>query len=96
MKLLPCSSNLYADTFYGFADATTAQGTIPTITGRGSRVTPLVKNDDPLVIGVGVWLSDTAGRVVQTPPSSGTILRVGTAVTTTEMVLATDAKVSIG
>lgn len=96
MKLLHCSNTTYAEAFYGFSDETVVQDTIFVYNKRGARVTPLVENDDPLVPGDEIWLSATAGRVTQTCPSSGSILKLGVAISTTEMVLIMNPRNVIG
>lgn len=71
--------------------ALSASGTI--ITGRGSVITPLVEGSIPLVIDSPVFLAVTPGYVTQTAPSvtDSYVLRVGTAISTTQLVLTTDS-----
>lgn len=65
--------------------------------GRGSRVVPHVEGGGTLVVDQDVWLAVTPGEVVQTPPygSGNTILKVGVAISTTELLLTTDFRQAI-
>jgi hypothetical protein len=67
--------------------------------GRGDRITPQVEGGVPLVAGESVFLALTAGEVTQTPPNTtlnptAVILRVGYAISTTEMLFNTDAVIT--
>lgn len=89
----PCSCTYKAAQFYGFLNAPAVVGNPPVImVGRGSLVTPLVENDALLVPEGPIWLSGTPGRVTQTCPVVGWTVQIGHALTTTKMVLLTDAK----
>lgn len=81
------------DLLMGFiASGGVGPGTTLITTGRGSRVVPVVEGGAPLVPEQEVWLSATPGEVTQTPPyQSGTsIVRVGVATSTTEIILNSD------
>jgi hypothetical protein len=95
LEFAKCGANAvdYPDAFAGFMNAAGVAGqTAAIITGRGSKVTPIVTGAIPLVVGDNVYLSTTAGEVTQTAPAGAgvTVLRVGNAITTTKMVLTTD------
>lgn len=84
--------------FAGFCSIDAAPGTSPRIiTGRGSKVTPVIEGGGMLTAGSDVFLAQTQGRVTLTPPEPGMLpiylvsLRVGFAVSDTEMILTTDA-----
>lgn len=98
MKLVPCSALSYARAFVGFADATRVEGRIPLVTAQGSRVNPVVEGGAPLVPGQSVWISETAGRVTQTPPNSSgaQMVRVGVADTTSTMIIVRDQSPQVG
>jgi len=88
----------YGDSWIGFAYQDMNIGdNFSIITGRGSRVTPVVEGAVALVPETGVWLSATPGEVAQSPRSGPGIvsLRVGTAHTDAEMFVAADSKVAI-
>jgi len=83
----------------GFVAQAAAAGTSPKIiSGRGSRVTPVVLGGGNLVAGADVFLSQTPGQVTMIPPEAGVLpvylvsLRVGFAISDTEMILTTDAQ----
>ena len=79
--------------YFGVMDSPSGTpGTSVIATGRGSNVTPIVELGAPLVVDGEVFLSITPGEVTQTVPSvSGTtIVRVGFAITVTDIVLNTD------
>jgi hypothetical protein len=83
----------YADAFYGFLrhDGLSDQ-TALVITGRGSVVTPVV--EIPLIPDGAVFLSTIPGRVTPVPPQNvagARVIRVGTALTASTLVLITDA-----
>jgi len=93
-KIFRCGASLYGLQFFGFADETVAAGELlNVITGRGSLVEPLVNgvmagNDQ-------LFLSSVLGFVQSTPPTRGTGVYtrpVGQAISSTEMVLLTDAR----
>lgn len=90
-KILLCGANLYAYSFVGFAAGPVTDGNSGTIVmGRGSLVAPVVEGGVPLVVNQPVFLAGTLGEVTQTAPGAGFVLRVGMAVSTTQMVLLTD------
>lgn len=90
-----CSSTLFPESFTGFAlnNAVTGQP-IAVVSMRGSIVTPTMEDGSPLTPGLRLFLSDTPGRVTHTAPAAQgkTVLCLGTAISTTEMVLLTDFK----
>ena len=82
----------------GFCAMDAAPGTSPRlITGRGSKVTPVVTGGIPLGAGSDVFLSAVEGQVSPNPPEPGmspfdlVSLRVGFAISDTEIILTTDA-----
>jgi len=82
----------------GFCATDAAVGVSPRIiTGRGSKVTPIVTGAIPLGAGSDVFLSSVEGEVSPIPPEAGVSpldlvsLRVGFAVSDTEIILTTDA-----
>ena len=83
-----------AMSFAGFTagDVSAGQGGV-LVTGRGSIVVPVVEGHVALVAGQPVFLSLTRGAVTQDPSfASGTLAyRVGIAVSTTSMLVSTDA-----
>lgn len=86
------SCTLYAEQFIGFLRLSSDPGSTPSVTvGRGSKVTPIVEGSVPLTTGLNCYLSSTPGQITQTAPSSGTILRVGFAVSAQEMLLVLDS-----
>ncbi len=98
--LVLCSAGDRADSFYGFVDVTMgppypATSTVYCARGAGIRV--LVEDDAELVPNESVYLSDTLGRVTQTPPSSTNclILRVGNALGADTIILNFDPRVRI-
>lgn len=82
--------------FYGFLH-NLALSSPQVTTGRGSRVVPIVQFGVPLVPGNDVYLSTALGSVTQTAPSGlgQTVLKIGYAVSTTEIVIVTDYRVQI-
>jgi hypothetical protein len=81
------------DLFMGFLDSPgLTPGATLIASGRGSRVVPMVEGGGTLTPNVEVWLAVTPGEVTQTAPSGSgaTILKVGVATSTTEIVLTTD------
>jgi len=89
----------YASQFVGFMGQTADPGAqAKVITGRGSKVTPTVEGDVDLVPNTSVYLSETPGEVTQTPPDTtgAANLRVGEAISTTQMILTTDALYRFG
>jgi len=87
------------DGFIGFMGANGVPGqTAAIITGRGSKVTPIVTGGGPLTIGNDLYLSTTAGEVSQTPPAGSGVMtvRVANAISATVVVLTTDTRILIG
>lgn len=85
--------------FAGFVATSASPGDSPRIiTGRGSKITPVTLGGAPLVAGSDVFLSMTPGQVTLIPPEPGALpiylvsLRVGFAISDTEMILTTDAQ----
>lgn len=93
--ICPCSSTLFPESFTGFAlnNAVTGQP-IAVVSMRGSIVTPTMEDGGLLTPGLRLFLSDTPGKVTHTAPTAQgkTVLCLGTAISTTEMVLLTDFK----
>ena len=90
-KILLCGANLYAHSFAGFSAGPVTSGNSGTIVmGRGSIVTPIVEGGVPFTVNQPVFLSSTPGEVTQTAPLAGFVLRVGMAISTTQLVLLTD------
>jgi len=86
----------YAFQFIGFASADFAIGeNHPIITGRGSRVEPLLDGGGALTPNELLYLSLTPGFVTHTAPQGSGIVNtpIGYAVSTTEMILKTDSRV---
>ncbi len=85
--------------FAGFALRTGNPNSLMTIiTGRGSKVTPVVEGGGPMTPDTDVWLAITPGEVTQTLTyeDEQVALRVGRAISTTEMILLTDARIVLG
>lgn len=88
----------YAFQFIGFASMGFAVGeNHPIITGRGSRVEPLLEGGGFLIPEALLYLSLTPGYVTHTAPLVNGIAQtpVGHAISTTEMILKTDSRVHI-
>lgn len=86
----------YALQFIGFASEDFAVGeNHPIVTGRGSRVQPLLDGGGSLTPDELLYLSLVPGYLTHTAPQVGGIAQtpVGHAVSTTEMILKTDARV---
>lgn len=95
-KMYLCGANLYAHSFTGFSAGPVTSGNSGTIVmGRGSLVTPVVEGGVPFTVNQPVFLASTPGEVTQTAPGSGFVLRVGMAVSTTQLVLLTDYAVAL-
>lgn len=98
-RLEECSSTYHGDRFLGFATVSALDGgALSVIVTRGSNVTPIVKDGLSLVPNGRVYLSSVLGEVTQVPPALGapsTLIQVGTAVTETDLILITDARVVI-
>jgi hypothetical protein len=96
--LVPCGARVadHTEQFVGFSYLDMSIGASrPIITGRGSRVEPLVEGGGTLVPDEMVYLALTPGYVTQTPPQGSGIVNtpIGHAVSETEMILKTDARV---
>lgn len=90
-----CSSHQsQVETFLGFQINDTSNGARPLVaTGRGSIITPIVQDDQPLIPNLSVYLSPVSGRVSQDSnkilaSEKGTVLLIGVAISTTQMILA--------
>lgn len=93
-RIVECGANSNGSAFQGFAATAVADGDpVGIITLRGSQITPILTGGGALTPGQPLFLSGTAGEVVHTPPASGYVLRVGEALTTSEMFLNTDLRV---
>ena len=96
------SATGHGNAFAGFtSQIITPGGHGKLIVGRGSLVTPVVEYGVPLTPNVEVFLSMTPGEVTQDPPDTlvepgETSIRLGMAVSATQMVLTTDAYVQFG
>jgi hypothetical protein len=82
----------YPKLFFGVMETPLPAGGSTVYTGRGSLVQPFVEGGAPLVPDQDVYLSQTVGEVTQTAPvgSGRTIVRVGYAISTTQVILTTD------
>lgn len=92
-QIMLCRASLYAPSFIGFATSEILladSGSI--VTARGSVVTPIVEGAALLIPDQPVFLSNVAGQVTQTAPivSGAFVLRVGMAVSTTQLAMLTD------
>jgi len=89
----PCSATVVPEAFTGFAlnSAVTGQP-LAIVSMRGSVIIPTTEDGGPLTPGLRLFLSDTPGKVTHTAPTAPgkTVLCVGTAISSTEMVLLTD------
>ena len=84
------SATAWGNQFYGFLPVNLPAGSMSgCICQQGGVLTPWVEGDLPLVVDKAVFVSATPGRVSSTPPSVGSIVRVGKALTTTTMVFDT-------
>jgi len=86
----------YAYQFMGFIQSDVARGDNGiVITGRGSRVEPLLEGGGDLTPDALLYLSLTPGYVTHAAPSGSGIVNtpIGHAISTTEMVLKTDHRV---
>jgi len=92
--IVPCSVTQYGSSFVGFSLADVATGKPVAVTSmRGSIIEPITEDGGPLTPNLPVFLSQTPGRVTQTPPPMITgmmVLKVGVAISATQMVLLTD------
>lgn len=99
LTCVPCGASDYAQNFVGFLASVPDVGSSPSLkAGRGALITPVVEDGEDLVADEPVFLSMTAGEVTQTVPlTSGTVIvRVGFAVSATEMILNTDFRMDNG
>lgn len=91
--ITPCSAIVTPEAFTGFALNSVATGQpVAVVSMRGSVVVPTTDDGGPLTPGLRLFLSETPGKVTHTAPvgTGKTVLCVGTAISTTEMVLLTD------
>ena len=91
--IMPCSALFMPEAFTGFAMNNAATGQpVAIVSMRGSIITPITEDGGPLIPGSRLFLSETVGKVTHTAPlgTGKTVLGVGTAISTTEMVLLTD------
>jgi hypothetical protein len=97
----PCGARVinYSRSFAGFAGGTVSAGdNFPLISGRGSYVTPIVEGSVLLTPDEPVFLSLTPGEVTQTAPQTEhgvAIVRLGLAVSTTQILLKTEVSMVI-
>jgi len=97
VQLEECSASSNAQAFIGFANEAAGNGdAVGVVSLRGSTVTPIVEGGGNLTAGDPVWLSATLGEVTQTPLTSDLSLRCGMAISTTEMMLASDVQIDLG
>ena len=101
LRFAKCGAEVgdYPFQFVGFLGQTADPGAqAKVITGRGSKVTPTVEGGDDLVPNTSAYLSATPGEVTQTAPAGVGVanLRVGQAISTTVMLLTTDALYQFG
>lgn len=85
-----------ADSFFGFLSGTFSPGSPASVTTvRGAIVVPQVEDDVPLIPDQPVYLSLIPGKVTQSVPlaPSSQIVRVGSAISTTQIVLLTDSRI---
>ncbi len=88
-----CSNIVDGTSFAGFAMADVATGQpVAVMCMRGSLVTPLREGNTPLIPDAPVYLSGTLGQVTPVVPT-GLVLRVGTAISPTQMVMVSDPRV---
>lgn len=94
VKVIECSSSSNAASFIGFANQTAADGDVVEIISiRGSTITPIVEGGGTLTAGDMVFISDTAGEVKMGVPTTGMAIRVGAAISATQLILTTDFQV---
>jgi hypothetical protein len=95
-KFVECGSTTHASNFYGFSKLSVSSGSpVYAVTMRGSEVTPIVEGGSSLIPGRPLYLSATPGEVTHSPPSSGLIIRVGNAFSSTKMTINTDTRVGV-
>ena len=88
-----CSNTVCGTMFTGFAMGNVTVGQpVAIMCMRGSLITPLLEGGIPLVPDAPVYLSGTLGRVTSVVPT-GLVLRVGTAISPTQMVMVSDPRV---
>jgi hypothetical protein len=93
-RVVECSAASDPTSFQGFAATAVADGdSVGIITVRGSLVVPIVEGGGVLTPGSSLFLSPTNGEVSHTPPISGSVTRVGAAISPTELNFNTDARV---
>jgi len=93
-RIVECSSASTPEGFHGFAATAVADGDpVGIITIRGSLVTPILEGGGALTPGSALFLSGTSGELSHTPPVTGYVIRVGEAVSPSELSFNTDARV---
>ena len=95
-KIFEIGASYHSSSFIGFAVGTYSIGdTVRVSTIRGSTVSVVVENGDPLNIGESVFISNTKGEVTQTAPivSGNVLVQVGVASSTDKILLITDFRV---
>jgi hypothetical protein len=91
--IIMCSSTVTPEAFTGFALNSVVTGKpVAIVSMRGSVVTPITEDGNPMTPGLRLFLSDTPGKVTHIAPTGPgkTVMWVGTAVSPTDMVLLTD------
>ena len=97
VKVIECSASSNAASFVGFANQAVADGdVVELISVRGSTVTPVIEGAGALTPGDMVFISDTAGEIKMGLPTAGMAIRVGAAISTTQLILTTDLQVVLG
>ena len=95
-KVVECNSSTYAEEFQGFAKVAVADGDpVPVVTIRGSLIEPIVEGGGALTPNDPVFLSPTSGEVAQGPPATGMVIRIGEAVSPTQIFFNTDQRILI-
>ena len=93
-RIVECSATSNPEGFQGFAATTVADGDpVGIITVRGSIVVPIIEGGGVFTPTTAVFLSSTAGEVSHTPPATGFVVRLGAAVSPTQLNLNSDARV---
>ncbi len=98
--IVECSNSSNANQFIGFAVSSVSSGEPVSVhSARGSVVSPILKDGDPLNLNEPVFLSGILGEVTSgpVPPTHGVVVfQVGLALSSNQLTLNTDAKTSIG
>lgn len=92
-----CAANTNAGSFAGFAVGSANIGDPVTFyAGRGQSVDVIVEGGMPLTLDAPVYLSNTPGEVSSAEPAyPATILRVGMALTASQIILLTDMRIKL-